>query len=324
MPFSGIPPWIQPADEAGQLSKGIALGAQIGEAQARQRMQEQQQLREQEQMAQDKARWEAEFNMASQAQARKLQAQAQYQTAIRANQDPLKALLEFGPAMGQQGSAEAAAIRASAMQAKPQVSWSPVDLPEGLKGMQSNTGQLRVLPRAQPQANVPTGPVQGLPVLGPDGQPAPGLMAFPSATGKGVTIHRMQDEGRLTQVDRDELHDLEREQDRLQKLIDKDEDPLSPTGMFATKPPAQLTPPQRALLTAAKARKEQLQKLQDQIDAIRTKHRPSSEAPAGGSSGDSPRVRRAKQLAAQHPDWTKEQVIAAVKKEIAANATTSD
>jgi hypothetical protein len=114
----GIPPWIQAADPAQYAAHGLQIGAQIGAQQAAQRFQEQQMQRKQQEDAQAQARWEAEYGLQAQAAARKHQAMQQYQQRISGGEDPMKVLMEIGPAAGLPGAMEAAAIRAQ--QIKPQ------------------------------------------------------------------------------------------------------------------------------------------------------------------------------------------------------------
>lgn len=315
-----IPPWIQPADETAAAAQGFQIGARIGSQQAQQQLEaakqefyQQQAIKEQQLAAQREARAQAEFGLQAAESARKLDAQLKYQEAIRNNMDPLKALLEFGPGMTGQASAEAAAIRSQQMQNKPAPSWQVQDLGGGMSAAVSSAGGFHQL-RPPPQTATPqTGPVQGLPIIGPDGQPVSGMFAVPAASGKGVTIHTKADTtGKLTQVERDQLHELERDQDRLQSQIDKAEDPLGPVGMLSQKDPKELKPAQAAMLAAHAKKKAEAGALQKQIDAIRARAKATQAAQPAEAS---PKVQRAKQLRALHPDWSKKQILDAVNQE---------
>jgi hypothetical protein len=147
MPAYPIPPWLHPQDTVGPYVQAqrlraemdmqqqrlaaqqqmAAIESQVKKEQAeREAMLTQQRIAVSAQMQQQEAdlkRQELEqakekIQQSSEAAARRYQAMAGYQAAIQGGADPLKSILEFGPAMGQQGTAEAAAIRASQMHAK--------------------------------------------------------------------------------------------------------------------------------------------------------------------------------------------------------------
>ena len=142
-----IAPWLHPQDTVGPYVQGLHLGAQL--QQERQRLaqqaneaavrtQLQQQQLEQETMQaqqrlevqkaqhqqeaalkqQELAQHQQQIQMATEQAARKYQAMQAYQQEVASGGDPLKAILKYGPAMGQQGSPEAAAIRAQQMAAR--------------------------------------------------------------------------------------------------------------------------------------------------------------------------------------------------------------
>lgn len=143
-----IPPWLRPADAVGPYVQGLHLGAQL--TQERQRLAaqaseaatraalQQQQIEQESMLAQQRmevaraqqqqeiglkqqelAQRQQTIQMATEQAARKFAAMQAYQQEIaQPGADPLKAILKYGPAMGQQGSAEAAAIRAQQMAAK--------------------------------------------------------------------------------------------------------------------------------------------------------------------------------------------------------------
>lgn len=143
-----IAPWLHPQDTVGPYVQGLHLGAQLqqerqrlsqqaAEAAVRAQMQQEQMEREsmieqqrievskaqqQQEVAlkqQELAQHQQTIQMATEQAARKFQAMQAYQAEIaQPGADPLKAILKYGPAMGQQASAEAAAIRASQMAAR--------------------------------------------------------------------------------------------------------------------------------------------------------------------------------------------------------------
>jgi hypothetical protein len=126
--MADIPPWLIPADPAAYKAKGLGLGLEASSQRAAQAFREAQAAREQQMEEQRKqvqqAQWQQEYGLqqaaqqqSAQAAAAKFAAQKQYQDAVTGGMDPLQAILQFGPAMGQQASPEAAAIRS--MQRKP-------------------------------------------------------------------------------------------------------------------------------------------------------------------------------------------------------------
>lgn len=142
-----IAPWLHPQDTVGPYVQGLHLGAQLqqerqrlsqqaAEAAVRAQMQQEQMEREsmiaqqrievskaqqQQEVAlkqQELAQHQQTIQMATEQAARKFQAMQAYQSEVAGGGDPLKAILKYGPAMGQQASAEAAAIRASQLAAR--------------------------------------------------------------------------------------------------------------------------------------------------------------------------------------------------------------
>lgn len=142
-----IAPWLHPQDTVGPYVQGLHLGAQLqqerqrlsqqaAESAVRAQMQQEQMEREsmiaqqrievskaqqQQEVAlkqQELAQHQQTIQLATEAAARKFQAMQAYQAEVSGGGDPLKAILKYGPAMGQQGSPEAAAIRASQLAAR--------------------------------------------------------------------------------------------------------------------------------------------------------------------------------------------------------------
>jgi len=140
MAVGQIPPWIKPADEADYLGRGLQIGASMAAQQAQEEYRQQQMQLEtamkqaemarqaqQDELAkqlqqQQQARLEKQFALEAKQAAEKSQALLGYQQAVNSGEDPLKAMLTFGPGMGQQISSAAAAMRAQmAQQNKPQI-----------------------------------------------------------------------------------------------------------------------------------------------------------------------------------------------------------
>lgn len=143
-----IAPWLHPQDTVGPYVQGLHLGAQLqqerqrlsqqaSQAAVKAQMDQEQMEREtmiaqqrievskaqqQQEVAlkqQELAQHQQTIQLATEAAARKFQAMQSYQQELaQPGADPLKLIMKYGPAMGQQGSPEAAAIRASQMAAK--------------------------------------------------------------------------------------------------------------------------------------------------------------------------------------------------------------
>src|SRR5512139_3012509 len=137
-----LPPWLIPSDPAPAALRGFTVGAQIGQHRAEQRFREAQMARQEQLAAMDQARWEAEIGMKAAEASRRHAAQMEYRQAIEGGMDPLDAMIRFGPQMGQQSSAEAAAIRAMYQKDKPIPSWDVRDLGQGARVLVSDQGQV--------------------------------------------------------------------------------------------------------------------------------------------------------------------------------------
>ena len=124
MPDVYIPDWIKAADPAAQWARGYPQGLQVAELQnraeegarrAQQVAMELELQRERMRIAGDEAQQRTELEekyltQRAKVAADKASAIMEYQQAIQDGMDPIKAILKYGPAMGQSG-AEAAAIR---------------------------------------------------------------------------------------------------------------------------------------------------------------------------------------------------------------------
>jgi hypothetical protein len=144
---------LESANPAAYSAKGYGLGIQAGAEEAANRFKQQQMALQQQKAAQDEAQMQAEMGLRQQAEqdknqqfasdlalqqqhqdllaqtaAQKSQAVLSYQQAIQGGMDPTEAILQFGPAMGQQASPEAAAIRE---QNKQQAAYVPANTVTG-------------------------------------------------------------------------------------------------------------------------------------------------------------------------------------------------
>jgi hypothetical protein len=157
MPDAFLPPWIgTPADPAAETATGIGLG-QRDVALRLQQQEEQAALQEQafqqQQQAQATALAQQKQQIATKAAADKASAVLSYQNALRGGTDPLQAILQYGPAMGQQASPEAAALRASYTAPKaalPPPQWVPANDDTGAPGYFISNGRPFFPPKGQP------------------------------------------------------------------------------------------------------------------------------------------------------------------------------
>lgn len=170
-----FPPWIRAAEPAQYYGQGYGLGLREWEQQAQDArawnemaMQGEAQAARQAQAEQELGLREAEFGLSQEelgmrqaVEQRKAQeasqlyaARQEYQRRVQSGEDPIQVLMEMGPMMGSQQTAEAAAIRAM------------------MQGQKQAPSQ-----------------IMGIPLIDPaTGKPIPGLMGAPT-TGGGVTFH---------------------------------------------------------------------------------------------------------------------------------------
>lgn len=267
-----LPPWIQPADETGAYAKGLALGATIAHQQAQQQLEQhkqelaqqqqqfyqQQALKEQQLAANRDARAQAELGLQAAAAARKSDAIMGFQKAVQSGTDPLKAMLQFGPAMGQPATAVAAAARA--LQPKPQVAPELIDLGGGVKGVKFGQ-RFQVLP----QHNPPKWSVQER--TAPDGTKY--QVQVNATTGEEKAAPRPPETGKISQVDRDELREMERDLNRLEAEHEKDTLGASQVG----KAEKELSPGAKQVLAAYKDREQKIAELKRAILEMRSRLR---------------------------------------------------
>jgi hypothetical protein len=238
------------------------------------------------------------------AAARQYAGQEKYRQAIDSGMDPMDAILKFGPEMGHYGAVEAAAMRASHMRTpQPAEQGTKVNLGgEDFIQIPSTSGyKYQQIKHAKPA------PQEGEEVT-IEGK---NFIKIPTGTGyryqqikeDRATTTKPQAPGTLSQIDRDEIHSLERQYDKLNGLVLADE-----VGAMALE-----RNPKSPLAKAYQRKRDQADALEKRIDAIRDRARGggNTEAKPAGKS----KVERAKEIAEEHPDWTKEQIIKAVNLE---------
>lgn len=309
-----IPPWIQPANEAQYAAQGMQIGARIGEAQAQQQLElerqafmEQQALKAQQLKANEDARQQTLIGLQAAAAARKSQAMLEYQkAAMDPNADMSKLLMQYGPAMGEH-------VPAGAFRPKPQpVTWTPIDLPGGAKGMQSSQGHLM-------QVHQPAAPAKWETQQRQDDEGNTYDVQVNTVTGEEKASPKVPRTGQITQIDRDELRQLERDREDLKKP--------APGELIAqqalTEDPKTWNTFKKAAVKAYQDKQSKIADLENQIGDIRKK----ISGKAGSAVDKAPsksKVARAKEISAQHPDWPKQQVIDAVNQEFANAARISN
>lgn len=165
-----FPPWIRAAEPAQYYGQGYGLGLREWEQQAQDArawnqmaMQGQAQAARQALAEQEMGLREAEFGlsqqelgMRQQVEERKAQEAAQlyaarqeYQRRVQSGQDPIEALMELGPLMGNQQTAEAAAIRAQLQDSKTPFTPTEMTTPSGVPLVQLGPNRWQVAPVSQ-------------------------------------------------------------------------------------------------------------------------------------------------------------------------------
>lgn len=269
-----LPNWLVAADPAAQYAKGLGLGIQAGGQQAEQALAAQRLVAQQAEAANqlaleaqrsatrdELARQELAMRQAEDESQRRLReseilqaasaygARQDYQSRVAAGEDPLKVLMELGPSMGGQQGAEAANIRYQMEKQK-------------LAAKRRIGGE---------------GPLQGQPVMGPDGKPVEGLIAVPSASGEGYTVHPLRPAvAAMSDYQRESLIDrAERQIDALVK-----ENPS-----LAFEKPDEAWPQRRK--DAHKAGRARIDALRQRIDALDSQamgQGPAAAPAAGGAA----------------------------------------
>lgn len=118
-----IPPWLTPPDPVATYQRGVQIGAQIGEAQANQRLraaaleqeanaQAVRAAREQQEMEQTNAYRQAQLGLEASETARRVQGQMKYTALVQGGMDPLQAMMQTPEVWGSSLTGVASALRA--------------------------------------------------------------------------------------------------------------------------------------------------------------------------------------------------------------------
>jgi hypothetical protein len=313
MPGLELPPWLEAARPADYMARGMGVGAELAgqraaalraqeaaaqraqefqqemtAAQAAQQFKMQQAARAEQMQAQEQARADAELHLRASQAADKSKAIMQYQAAVSGGMDPLQAILQFGPAMGGQASPEAAALRASQIH-KPE---PPLYVPAN-----ADTGE--------PAHYLESGPGGGKRVAFPPRTTAAAAPVFVPESPETGPAH-WESGGRITQAKvPSDISPSERAQ-TLAALRNQRKELLDASLLIEQK-----LLRKKPLTDAEKDVAAQLEDIQAQEQELLPKLKRSGTKTASSKS----KVERAKEISAEHPDWTKAQVIKAVNDE---------
>lgn len=266
--------WLNQPNPVDSYAHGLQIGTQIGSEQARQQLAQQQMLQQQQEQQVKQAHDAAVFQLQSQAQARKFAAQQKFDSLVQSGIDPAKALLQVAPDLGESLTGAAQLYKAS--QPAQMSPYQTAELAQRKADLEEKKREFDVK-QPTPDEVFQQGPVQGQPVLDPTSkQPIPGLVAIPSASGKGVTVH-------LTPKAEEDITP-----DKALKFLDT---------MYSSGSVKKIDP--EGTLT---------KELQDVVKRGFSKLQKTESKPTTAKD----KVAKANELAKKHPDWTKKQVIDSV------------
>lgn len=299
MAIASIPPWVRGPDTLGALSSGASAGAAAGRMEQENRFESARLGMEAQRMQRGAALQQAQLEQAAEQhqmefQARtKLAEQNQLREQQRMNIENAYKTAALGIAKGrleetQQAAAEkarAAALTFQREQAFARDVASGIPVMEAYQRNPVSPSLLSSVGRTQVKEGA-----SAKPVLREGKFP---LIEYDPKTGTTREVYTPPKGEGLSKVDTEDLRDLRHERDSLQKKMgDRLMEQISPT------PPAE-----------KKATEDRLNEITQRMESI--KRGKPKETP---TSKD--KVVRAHALGISHPDWTKEQIIDAVNKEM--------
>lgn len=186
-----IPPWLTPPDPVATYQRGVQIGAQIGEAQANQRLraaaleqeanaQAVRAAREQQEMEQANAYRQAQLGMEASDTARRVQGQMRYRSLVEGGMDPLNAMMQvpeiFGNSLGGVATAAKEQERLKRLD-----EWQPREMttPEGTRMAEVTPGRWQVI---KPPASLDADAYQVKDIEGTDSR----LVIHPNGTASVV------------------------------------------------------------------------------------------------------------------------------------------
>lgn len=303
MAIDTIPSWVRGPDVLGSLSAGASAGASAGRMEQENRFESIRLGLEAKRLQQSAALEQAQLNQAADQHAMEFQARQKLQEQ---NQERLKQQLniqnayktaELGIAQGRLEETKALAeqkARTAALTFQREQGFA-TDVASGVPVMEAyrrnpvSPAMLNAVERTQLKSDQSAKPVirEGkYPIvrIGPD--------------GKAEVVYTPETPTGLSASDKEDLKDLRHERDALQKKYD---DPVR--ERFAPTPPAEY---QRYT--------NRIDEISKRIEEIKRNSKATNKTESDTSSKD--KVVRAHALGIAHPDWTKEQIIDAVNKEM--------
>jgi hypothetical protein len=302
MAIDTIPPWVRGPNVEAALSSGGAVGEsgarlQAGREESAARL-AQDAMQHDQQLQMESARLSQSEHLAQmEAQARKEvneqnQLREQQRLAITSAYHQAQLGMEKGRLEQQQAVAQAKAKEAAAAFQREQA--FAADVASGTSVMDAyrrnpvSASVLNAIGRTQLKES------EGKPVLREGKYP---LIEYDPKTHSTREVYTPPKSVGLSKVDTEDLKDLRHERDELTKRMgDAGMEKIAPT------PPAQ-----------RKAQEAKLNEINQRIEEIK---RPKLKSPTTSTGDSKDKVVRAHALAIAHPDWTKEQVIDAVNKEM--------
>lgn len=152
-----IPPWLTPPDPVATYQRGVQIGAQIGEAQANQRLRAQaleqeanaqavRAAREQQEMEMTNAYRQAQLGMEASETARRVQGQMKYSALVQGGMDPMQAMMQTPEVWGSSLTGVASAMKEQE-RLKRLENWKPsvTKTPEGIDMAEVSPGRWQVI-----------------------------------------------------------------------------------------------------------------------------------------------------------------------------------
>lgn len=151
-----IPPWLTPPDPVQTYQRGVQIGAQIGESQARMRLSAENAAREQQQREYEATLAEQRLQLQASEAAQRTQAQLRFRANVAAGMDPMQALME-SPEIMSEGAPLAQMLRAEqARTAAANFQPSVVDIGGGQRAARLGPSHYQLVPPQLPETTEAT------------------------------------------------------------------------------------------------------------------------------------------------------------------------
>jgi len=297
MAIDTIPPWVRPADTLGALSAGASAGSAAGHLEQNNRFEsarlgmEAQRMQQGAELAQAQLQQSAQQHEMEFAARQKLAEQNQLREQQRLNIENAYKNAALGIAQGRLEETQKVAAdksRTAAMQFQREQAFAQ-DVASGVPVMEAyrrnpvSPSLLGATERTQLKEGA-----KAKPVLREGKFP---LIEYNPKTGETRQVYTPPKGEGLSKADTEDLKDLRHERDLLTKSMgDRLMNQIAPA------------PPQER-----KANEDRLNAINQQIESIKR---------GGSKTASKDKITRAHALGIAHPDWTKEQIIDAVNKEM--------